>query len=75
MNPATYIGKKSLPHNIRNRYSFLLKLIFKLLLLFISRLTEFYVDEVQDLSDLALLVRTYLQDLTPPSQLVDGIIT
>ncbi|XP_064402600.1 midasin-like isoform X2 [Halichondria panicea] len=39
-----------------------------------NRLTEFYVDEVQDSSDLRLLVHTYLQSVSPPSKLVEGII-
>lgn len=40
----------------------------------LSRLTEFYVDEAQSASDLRLIVQTYLQSVSPPKQLVDGII-
>lgn len=32
------------------------------------------MDEVQDSSDLRLLVHTYLQSVSPPSKLVEGII-
>ena len=56
MNPATDVGKKLLPQNIRNRMS------------------EFYVDEVLSLSDLQILIRSYLKKSTPTCQLVDGII-
>ena len=38
------------------------------------RLTEFFVDELHDSSDLRLLVQTYLQNVSPPVKLVDGII-
>ena len=55
MNPATDVGKKQLPHSIRNR------------------LTEFYVDELQDPSDLLVLIQCYLGDHASTS-LVNSII-
>ena len=62
MNPATDVGKKQLPHSIRNRF------------------TEFFVDEIQNQSDLQVLIRSYLKNClsssswVSSSSLVDGII-
>lgn len=56
MNPATDVGKRQLPHNIRDRF------------------TEFFVDEIQNLSDLQIMIRSYLKSSFPSPQLVEGII-
>ena len=42
--------------------------------LFVYRFTEFFVDEPQSTSDLALLVMSYLKSTSPSAALVDGII-
>lgn len=39
-----------------------------------SRLTEFFVDELQNRADLQILVCSYLRSSFPSPQLVDGII-
>ncbi len=39
-----------------------------------NRFTEIFVSELQDIPDLKTLVFSYLQGLSPPGPLIDGIV-